>query len=319
MDSNNYGKSILLEQAAALTTLAERLDGKFEQALELIQTIPAHGRVIVSGIGKAGFVANKVSATLASVGIPSFYLHPAEAVHGDLGRCTAADVIILLSNSGETQEISRLLPSFRRVGCKIISITARADSTLAKHSDVALLLGEVPEAGPLGLAPTTSTTLMMVLGDALAMTALHNRGFSKEQFAAYHPGGNLGVRLRLVSEIMRHAERHCIAPATASCRDVIHRISRTPGRPGAASIVDGSGKLVGIFTDGDLRRCLDRDTPFLDSPVSEFMGRHPRTVFLGQLAEEALALMTKFEIDQVVAIDEQGFPVGMVDIQDLFG
>lgn len=316
-DILSYGKSIVGLEAEAVNSICGLIDSSFETAVKMILSIPSTGRVIVSGIGKAGFIGMKISATLASTGTPSFFLHPAEAVHGDLGRYAKDDIALILSNSGETPEILRILPSIKRVGCPIISITGSRSSTLAKHSEATLLIGKVDEVGPLGLAPTTSTTVMLALGDALAMTVLNQRGFSKEEFAQYHPGGALGRKLMTVAEAMRQGDEHAVARDNLLCKEVIHIISATKGRPGAAAIVNGEGKLVGVFTDGDLRRCLDLNINFLNEPISKYMGRSPKTCNASQLVEEALHLMSQFKIDQLLVTDEENRPIGTLDIQDV--
>lgn len=311
------GREVLLQAQAALTEVAARLDDSFSVAVERILQISAAGRLVVSGVGKAGFVAQKISATFSSIGVPSFFVHPTEAMHGDLGRITAADLLLVLSNSGETPELTDFLPHIRKLGCTVISLTAATECTLARLSDVVIAFGKLKEAGPLGLAPTTSTTILLALGDALAMTVLKERPIARERFAGAHPGGALGRSLLLVSEVMRKGEAHCVVAQDASCAEVLHRITLTKGRPGAASIVDAAGVLVGIFTDGDLRRCLDKNKDFLRQPVSAVMGANPKTVQPDVLAEEALRVLRQHRIDQVVVVDEKHAPVGMVDIQDL--
>ena len=312
-----FGREIVAEESKAVSGL--ELDEQFENAVRLIRGMSREGRVIVSGMGKAGFIAMKISATMASTGTPSFFLHPAEAVHGDLGRYTKQDVALLISNSGETEEVLRILPHIKRIGCPIISVTGDSSSTLARHSDVTISVGKLTEAGPHGLAPTTSTTVMLVLGDALAMTVMSLRELSKEEFAYYHPGGNLGRSLMTVSDVMRTGEEHCIVREDMLARDVLHQITTTKGRPGAATIVSAQGNLVGIFTDGDLRRCLDQQADFLNAAISQVMGKSPKTISSDKLAQEALRIMTEKKIDQLIVVSEKGLPVGMIDIQDLVG
>jgi arabinose-5-phosphate isomerase len=312
-----YGRSIIREEIAALSNVAEKLDARFSQAVGKILELQPGSRIAVSGIGKAGFVAMKLSGTLSSIGFPSFYLHPADAVHGDLGRFTKHDIALLLSNSGETDEVLRLLPALKQIGSCIISITASANSTLAKHSDVVLEMGRFSEAGPLGLAPTTTTTIMMALGDALAMTLVHQRGFTREEFAAFHPGGDLGRSLMLISEIMRTGDAHCVLHCATITRKGLHAITVTKGRPGAAAIVDDNGVLMGIFTDGNLRRYLKQDTSFLDKPIGEICSKNPLTVSSTQLAQEASRIIQEKKVDQLIVVDDTGVPVGLVDIQDL--
>lgn len=318
MTSIPAGKQVLEVEAHAIMALAENLNGSFDLAVDAIMSLKQGGRVIVSGMGKAGFIGMKISATLASIGIPSFFLHPAEAVHGDLGRYTSDDIALVFSNSGKTDEILRIVPELKRIACPIISITGLADSPLGKHSDVVLDIGKLTEAGPLGLAPTTSTTVMLALGDALAMAVQEKRGLTREDFARHHPGGALGASLTPVEQIMRQGDEHCIVNENMLTREVLKSITKTPGRPGAASIVDDSGILVAIFTDGDLRRWLDeKDSQFLDSPISEVMTRNPKSISTSALAAEALHIMSKHSIDQIIVVDDENLPVGMIDVQDL--
>ncbi len=312
-----YAKEVLECEAQAILSLCEQLGPEVEKAVELLCALPPTNRVIVSGVGKTSFVGMKISATLASIGVPSFFLHPAEAVHGDLGRYTKGDVALILSNSGETSEIVRIIPYIKRIGCKIISICSRSDSSLASHSDIVLTIGMLSEAGPLGLAPTTSTTAMLALGDALAMSVFAQRNYSPEEFAQYHPAGALGASLMPISEIMRTKDQHCIVPEDLSGREVLHQITITKGRPGAASIVNKQGNLVGVFTDGNLRRCLDQGIEFLNKPIKQVMTTSPKTISDAKLAAEALRIMSEHKIDQLVVVNELKQPVGMVDIQDL--
>ena len=312
-----YGKEIMCQEADSIRALAERLDDSFSHAIDLLLDMSSQGHVIVAGMGKAGFVGMKISATLASIGIPSFFLNPAEAVHGDLGRFTRQDLALMLSHSGETDEVLSILPLIRRVGCPIISITGSQKSTLARYSDVVLQLGEVHEAGPLGLAPTTSTSMMLVLGDALAMSVLRIKGFSREQYAFFHSGGALGRSLTPISAIMRKGDMHCVVEETMTAREVLQRISETKGRPGAATIVDGAGRLAGIFTDGNFRRCLLEQIDFLDLPVGRVATRSPKTITTDAIAAEALRVLSTHKIDQVIVVDADNRPVGLVDIQDL--
>lgn len=307
----------MLEEASAIKALASLIDDEFEHAVRLVLGLSQHGHVITSGIGKAGFIAMKISATLASIGIPSFFLHPAEAVHGDIGRFTKGDIALVLSNSGETPEILAMLPGIKRIGCSLISITSDKNSSLSRHSDVVLSIGQCAEAGPLGLAPTTSTSVMLALGDALSMTILKERGLTREEYAFYHPGGSLGRSLLTVKDIMRVGDELCIVDDTLLCREVLHRITLTKGRPGAAIIVSKAGVLKGVFTDGDLRRCLDKEPSFLDKPVSQFMGTSPKTIQIAHLASEASKIMSEHKIDQLIVVDGQNHPIGLIDVQDL--
>lgn len=310
-------RSILELEAAAITAMSTRLGSELHTAISLLQELSPGGRLVLSGMGKAGFIAQKISATFASIGIPSFFLHPAEAIHGDLGRFTKNDVAMVISNSGETPEIVRIIPHIKRFGCPIISITGSPKSTLAQHSDVTLDIGALSEAGPHGLAPTTSTTAMLALGDALAMTIYELQGFTREQFALYHPGGSLGRSLLKVREIMRSGDEFCVVSKGTLAKDVLHQISQTKGRPGAAAILDDNGTLVGIFTDGDLRRCLANSAEFLNAPIELYMSKQPKTISPEKFVTEALALLSKYKIDQVIVAGEDLKPLGLIDIQDL--
>lgn len=310
-------RQILALESCAITAVSDALGNEFHTAVSLIRELSPGGRLVLSGMGKAGFIAQKISATFASIGTPSFFLHPAEAIHGDLGRFTKNDVAIILSNSGETPEIARIIPHIKRFGCPIIAITSAPSSTLGKHSDVALCIGSLDEAGPHGIAPTTSTTAMLALGDALAMTVYELQGFSREQFAVYHPGGSIGRSLLKVQEMMRRGDELCVVPDTMKVKEVLHAISTTKGRPGAAAIVGADGVLTGMFTDGDLRRGLESGGAFLDSPISQFMTKNPKVIDGEKFATEALALLSHFKIDQLLVLDTDRKPVGLVDIQDL--
>ncbi len=301
----------------AVLSLTSAIDDSFAHAVETILAMSSEGRVIVSGIGKAGFIAMKISATFASTGVPSFFLHPAEAVHGDLGRYTKQDVALLLSNSGETDELIRIIPHIKRMGCPIISLTAQGGSNLARYSDITLTIGKLREAGPLGLAPTTTTTTMLALGDALAMAVLNQKDFTKEQFAFFHPGGEIGRSLLTVQEVMRTGEENCIVHENVRVREMLHSITNTKGRPGAASVVHSDGTLAGVYTDGQLRRDLEQGADFLDFPASKVMTAKPKTILPDKLADEAMQLMSEFKIDQLIVIDESNKPIGLIDIQDL--
>lgn len=313
-----YGQAIIREEIAALTTVADRLDARFSAAVDAMLSLKPGARIVVSGMGKAGFVGMKISATLSSIGFPSFFLHPADAIHGDLGRFTKDDLALLLSNSGETGEVIRLLPILKQFGTRIISITRSKTSTLASHSDSVIETGIFTEAGPLGLAPTTSTTVMLAIGDALAMTLVKRRGFSREEFAVFHPGGDLGRSLMLVSEIMRSQDSHCVVHHSTVTKRALHSITETKGRPGACAVVDDSGALLGIFTDGNLRRCLEGDSAdFLDRPIGSVCSRNPITIRPDQLAQEACRVIQERKIDQVIVVNDENVPVGLIDIQDL--
>ena len=314
-DIVDYAREVIRTEAEAVSQLAGRLNGAFARAVEMV--LACTGRVVVTGMGKPGFIAQKISATFASTGTPSLYLHPAEALHGDLGRLVSGDLVLALSNSGETDEIVRLLPSIRRLGAPIMALTSGARSSLAGAADVVLEIGPVPEACPLGLAPTASTVALLALGDALAMAVQHKRGFSPEQFASLHPGGALGRQLLRVREVMRTGSRNPTVRANASLREAAAVMTRTEGRPGAASVVDASGKLVGIFTDGDLRRLVQLGVDDFEQAVSSVMGKSPRTVGPDDLAQTAAEALRHSQVDQLPVVDADGRPVGLLDVQDL--
>ena len=314
-DMVEYAREVLRAEASAIEQLAGRLNGVFSAAVEMV--LACTGRVVVTGMGKPGFMAQKISATFASTGTPSLYLHPAEALHGDLGRLVPGDLVLALSNSGETDEIVRLLPSLKRLGAPIIAMTSGTRSSLAGAADLVLEIGPVPEACPLGLAPTTSTVALLALGDALCMAVLHRRGFSPEQFAELHPGGALGRQFVRVREVMRAGERNPIVRFDQSLRETAAVMTRTEGHPGAASVVDAGGKLIGIFTDGDLRRLVQQGDADFSRPVASVMGKSPRTVSPDDLAITAADLLRKSQVDQLPVVDAEGRPVGLLDVQDL--
>lgn len=308
------GRKVLTEEAEALAALAAKLDGRFEEAVSLIMACKS--RLVVTGMGKAGFVAQKISATFASTGTPSLFLHPADALHGDLGRITATDVLLAFSASGETEELVRLIGPVKRVGARVVAITAEATSSLGRGADLVLEVGRHREVGN-GLAPTTSTAVMLGLGDALAMAVLEVRGFTEDQFALYHPGGSLGRKLMRVKEVMRQGEMLPIVRRTRTLREVIAVMTKTPGRPGAAAVVDARGKLVGMFTDGDLRRLLESGFDGLGRPIHEVMCLNPKTVSPNATVVEAAGLLREYRVDQVPVVDEDHRPIGLLDVQDL--
>lgn len=308
-------REVFEAESRAIASLADRLDASFERAVELV--IACRGRVVVSGMGKAGFIARKLSATFASTGTASHFLHPAEAHHGDLGRVVPGDLFIALSNSGETEELNQLLPSVARLGVPVMALTGRSDSTLARAAKVVLDIGRVGEACPLGLAPTTSAVALLAMGDALAMAVMAQRAFSPEDYAANHPGGQLGRRLRKVSEVMRTGDRNPVVPERATLGEAIGVMTRTPGRPGATSVVDDDGRLTGLFTDGDLRRLVEEGRIDFSISMSEVMTRKPRAVSPDMLAWDAAQVLRDKQIDQLPVVDAQERPVGLLDVQDL--
>lgn len=313
-------RDLLANEAAALQRLAQTLDRSFVDAVALV--LQCEGRVVTTGIGKAGIIARKLAATLASTGSPADYLHPAEALHGDLGRVSAGDVVIALSNSGTTEELLRLVGPLRAIGARTVAITGDASSPLAQHADVVLAYGQVAEACPLGLAPTTSTTVMLALGDALAMAVLTERDFSPEEFARYHPGGNLGRSLMKVSEVMRQGDALPVVPSGVSLARAVHVMTATPGRPGAVLVVADDGSFAGFYTDGDLRRNLltageHGDSQILARPVDDFMTARPITIAPTDLVGDAMRLLRERKIDQLPVVSADGKPAGLLDVQDL--
>ncbi len=307
-------KKVLANESKAIAKLAKRIGPDFEKAVTLISK--TRGRVIVTGMGKPGFIAQKVSATMSSTGTPSLYLHPAEALHGDLGRVTRDDVIIAFSNSGETEEVVRLIPIIKKIGAKLIAVTGKRASTLAKNSDFVVDSSVDNEACPMGLAPTTSTTAMLALGDAMAIALLEKKKFQPKDFALFHPGGSLGKRLLLsVGDIMRPKAETAIVRENAKVKDVLLKV--TQKRAGSASVVDAKGKLVGIFTDGDLRRHFDKGRDLHKVKVADIMTKGPVTITADRLAAEAFDILRRKKIDELPVVDEKGRPVGLLDVQDI--
>ena len=311
--SLHRAKEVLRIESDAILSLIPRLNRSFEEAVKLL--LAAKGRIVVTGMGKPGLIGQKISATLSSTGSPSLWVHPAEAFHGDLGRITRTDVVIALSNSGETEELIRLLPLIKKIGAKLIAITGNIRSTLAKESDCLLDVTIKKEACPLGLAPTASTTAMLALGDALCVELQERKNFKAEDFAFYHPGGNLGKKLLRVRDLMRKGKANPVVKENASIREVLLAITRA--RAGSASVVNGKGKLVGIFTDGDLRRHFEKDPNLTAARVRSVMTPHPVTVSPEHLATEALRIMEEKRIDELPVVDGKGRPAGLLDVQDL--
>ncbi|MBN1794938.1 MAG: KpsF/GutQ family sugar-phosphate isomerase [Candidatus Omnitrophica bacterium] len=308
------GRKTLTVEAEAISQAVKKVGDNFYEACRTI--FEATGRVVVTGMGKPGFIAQKISATLSSTGTPSLYLHPAEAIHGDLGRVTKEDIVLALSNSGETEEIVRLIPLIKRIGAKLIAITNNANSTLATSSDILLDMEVTSEACYLGLAPTSSTTAMLALGDALAIALAFMHDFRPEDFAFYHPGGALGKRLLLrVRDIMRSGSDNPIVSEDAQVKEAL--IAVTTARAGSVTVVDGKGRLAGIFTDGDLRRHFEKEGDISNIPISRVMTPHPITISGDTLAQEALTILREKKIDEIPVVDENGAPVGLIDVQDL--
>jgi arabinose-5-phosphate isomerase len=303
-------------EARTIAGLEERLGDGFLRAVDMV--LACEGLVVVAGIGKAGLVGQKISATFASTGTPSLFLHPTEALHGDLGRIRARDLLFAISNSGESGETSALIGPARKLGAHVLVMTGAGESTLARLADCVLDIGAVEEACPMKLAPTASTSAMLALGDALAMVVLQERSFGREDYALFHPAGALGRKLMRVSEVMRKGEQLPLAKTGATLKEVVRVMNRTPGRPGAALVVDERGRLAGIFTHGDLARLLE-DGRALDmrAPIDEYMGKNPKAIGEERLVEEAQHLLAEHRIDQIPVIDAERRPVGLLDVQDL--
>jgi len=307
-------RTVLSIEADAVNALSARLDERFLDAIGLI--LACRGRVVVSGVGKSGHIARKIASTLASTGTPAFFLHAAEASHGDLGMITRDDVVLALSNSGQSDELLTIVPLIKRQGAKLISVTGNPDSALAKESDVHLDARVAQEACPLNLAPTASTTAALALGDALAVALLDARGFDEQDFARAHPGGALGRRLLThVADVMRTGEAVPSVPESASFFDVLLEMSRKG--MGMAAVVDPGGKVTGIYTDGDLRRTLEQNPDVRSLKVADIMKRAPRTIAPNKLAAEAVELMERHRINQLLVVSDAGELVGALNTHDL--
>lgn len=309
-------RDIIECEAAAVRQVATRLDDGFARVVDRVLSL--QGRVVTAGMGKAGVIAQKVSATLASTGTPSIFLHPAEAIHGDLGRVENGDLLLAFSKSGETQELLIMLPHVKSVSVPLVGVTQSRGSTLGRHCDEVLELGEIAEAGELALAPSASTTAMLAVGDALALVVQEGRRFGPEDFARFHPGGDLGRKLMRVGELMRKGDHNPAVRTGTTLLAAIEVMTRTPGRPGATSIVDEDGRLLGFFTDGDLRRLIERG---LEDPrtcrIDAVMTSNPRTISTETFALEALALLHQHTVDQMPVVDGAGVLLGLLDVQDL--
>jgi len=309
------GREVLRLEAAALARLAERLDREFDRACE--QLLACRGRVVVTGIGKSGAVARKIAATLASTGTPALFLHPAEGVHGDLGMVTPDDVVLALSYSGESDELRAILPVFKRFRVPLIAMTGNPRSTLAEYADAVLDVSVEREACPLNLAPTTSTTAMLAMGDALAVAVMRARRFTAEEFALFHPGGTLGRRLLMrVCDLMRRGDRMAVVPPDALVREALFSITRA--QAGCVFVVGEDGRLLGLLADGDIRRLLLRDENHLRSRVGDVMIRNPRVIAPDRLVTEAVALMEQPPpCSELPVLDEEGRPIGVLNLKDV--
>ena len=316
--SLDSARAVLACEADALRRTLDRLGNAIPSAVALLKdTLDRGGKIVVTGIGKSFHIGQKIAATLTSTGAPSTVLHPSEAMHGDLGLLRPTDAVIALSYSGESDELVRLLPLLKRYGAKIIALTGGLDSTLARHADIVIDASVEREACPFNLVPTASTTVALALGDALAIALLEARGFRKEDFARYHPGGAIGRALLLTTDdIMRTGDRLARLPATATVRDAV--IAMTEAQAGAVGIVDAEGRVEGLVTDGDLRRYLAGGADdFRTRPVSDIMTRNPKSVRSGQLAADALAVFQQHRFDDLPVVDASGRLVGLIDLQDL--
>ena len=312
-----HAQDVLRMEAEAILELVPRIDVNFAAAVEMILQCP--GRTVITGMGKSGIIGRKMAATLASTGTPSFYLHPAEGIHGDLGMVTAGDVVIALSNSGETGEVLNILPSLRRIGAKIIAMVGNDASTLAKNADVVLNVGVSKEACPLGLAPTSSTTAALAYGDALALALLQRHHFTASQFAIFHRGGSLGRRLLLtVGDIMHSGEENPVVVGETTVQEALFVI--TDKGLGAVSVIDANGVMQGVLTDGDIRRGLSKGVDFLQRPVTELMTKQPKTITKDKLAAQALHIMESNHpkpITVLPVIDADNKVIGLLHMTDL--
>lgn len=309
-------RKVIQIEADAVNTLGQRLDESFAKAVEMV--LECSGRVVVTGMGKSGLICQKMSATMASTGTPAIFLHPAEGVHGDLGMLMKGDVVIAVSNSGETEEITRILPIIKRMGLPLIAMTGNSGSALARAGDVFLDISIKEEACPLQLAPTASTTVTLAMGDALAVALLLQRGFREEDFALYHPGGALGKRLLLrVEDLMHVGDDVPTVPAGTPLKDALYEISSK--KLGITGVVDGQGVLLGVFTDGDLRRKIEQGIEVLNKPICEIMNSEPKRILRTNLAAKALQRMEEYKITSlfVFASEQDREPIGIIHLHDL--
>lgn len=314
MNFCTLGLAVIETEAQAVFELTQRIDSNFEKACELL--LACKGRIVVTGMGKSGHIANKLAATFSSTGSPAFFMHPGEASHGDLGMITRQDAVVAISNSGNTNEIVTLLPLLKRLEVPLIALTGNVDSILAKTADVNLDVSIKQEACPLGLAPTTSTTVSLVMGDALAIALLQARGFSAEDFALSHPGGSLGKKLLLrIDELYHTGDQLPISNQNATVSEAL--IEVTNKKLGMTCVVDNHGYLVGVYTDGDVRRTLTRQFDINTTQIKEVMTQNARTIPKGMLAAEALAIMQKHSITSLVVVDESNKPHAVLHLHDL--
>jgi len=313
----DYARQVIKAEAEAIDSVTPIVDASFARAADMIYNCT--GSCIVSGIGKAGIIGQKISATLASTGTPSHFLHPAEAVHGDLGRLRKNDIVIVLSYGGETDEVTRLINLVKQLEIKLIAITGDSDSTLSKHADVVLCMGQINEACPLGVAPSVSTTCMLAIGDALAFTVMKARNFSVEDYVRFHPGGSLGAKLMTVEQSMmfRPGEKLPLAQSTDTVGQLLEKTSDVK-RHGAVMVVDKEGRLAGIITDADLRRLMTQQgQEAFECKASDVMTAGCKRIRADALAAEATAIFHKYRIDDLPVVDAENRPVGLIDVQDI--
>ena len=313
-----FARQVIQTEAAAVAALESSIDAHFERAVRLI--LDCTGSVLTSGIGKSGIIARKLSASFSSTGTPSHFLNPAEAVHGDIGSLRGGDIVVVLSDSGETDEILRMLSLIKKLGHPVIAVTSNRSSTLAQLSAITVGYGKVKEACPLGLAPSASTTALLALGDALFLTVMKMRHFTADEFSRYHPAGNLGRKFVKVSEAMtfRQGKNLPVASERLTVGQVLHEVSLIKRRSGAVILVDDAGKISGIFSDADLRRLLtDNDGSALDTPIQQVMTHRPKTILADALASDALAILHHHRLDELPVVDADDRPVGLIDVQDL--
>jgi arabinose-5-phosphate isomerase len=313
----DYARQVIKSEGEAIKGLVGIVGESFNKAAKMLYECT--GSCIVSGIGKAGIIGRKISATLASTGTPSHFLHPAEAVHGDLGRLRKEDIVLVLSYGGETDEVTRLIHKVKELEIPLLAITGEKDSTLSKYSDVVLCMGKLSEACPLGVAPSVSTTCMLALGDALALTVMKARNFSVEDYVRFHPGGTLGANLMTVEQSMmfRPGEKLPLAAATDTVGELLKKTGDVK-RHGAVMVVDGRGKLTGIITDGDVRRLMTNDGPAaFEKKAGDVMTKNCKRIRVDALAAEATAIFHKYRIDELPVVDAEDRPVGLIDVQDI--
>jgi arabinose-5-phosphate isomerase len=318
MSDRDIAREVLTVEAEAIARLADQLDEKFDAAVAMIYA--CKGRIIVTGMGKTGIIGRKIAATLASTGTPAYFVHPEEALHGDLGMIVRNDIVLALSNSGETEEVVRvvtLIETIKKIGARIIAMTGNGNSTLASYADIVINVAVEREAGPMNLVPTASTTAALAMGDALAVALLCRKGFSPEDYAFYHPGGSIGRKLLKIRHVMRRQNVTPVVRDDALIMDALHEVSRA--HAGTVSVVDAAGRLVGVFSDGDLRRSIEKDEGAPRKPIGEFMTKNPTTVTPDVLVAEALRTVKDRDIGALIVVDPDNRPIGIVDERDLLG